>query len=158
MLAIEWIEKGFVRYGFHGTSFRYANKRAAEIIGRSNDENLCEIICHLGGGCSLAAVRGNRCVDTTMGLCRHRIDVGKPWASRRTHFHGCDWRNGTRCSRASLRRFCVPGFAPGAQLERLFTAGYRHRGCRFFGSRGSCARQENWQIAAESFDEWSMHS
>jgi len=64
----EWIEKGFVRYGFHGTSFRYASRRAAEIIGRHGDEGLCQILCHLGGGCSLAAVRGIRCVDTTMGF------------------------------------------------------------------------------------------
>jgi acetate kinase len=64
----EWIEQGFVRYGFHGTSYRYASKRAAEIIGRPNDDNLCQILCHLGGGCSLAAVRGTRCLDTTMGF------------------------------------------------------------------------------------------
>jgi acetate kinase len=64
----EWIEQGFVRYGFHGTSYRYASKRAAEIIGRPNDENLCQILCHLGGGCSLAAVRGTSCIDTTMGF------------------------------------------------------------------------------------------
>jgi acetate kinase len=64
----DWIEKGFVRYGFHGTSFRYANRRAAEIIGRQDDEHLCQILCHLGGGCSLAAVRGTRSVDTTMGF------------------------------------------------------------------------------------------
>jgi acetate kinase len=57
-----------VRYGFHGTSFRYANRRAAEIIGRQEDEQLCQILCHLGGGCSLAAVRGTRCLDTTMGF------------------------------------------------------------------------------------------
>jgi acetate kinase len=64
----EWIEQGLVRYGFHGTSFRYASKRAAEISGRQDDEELCQILCHLGGGCSLAAVRGTRCVDTTMGF------------------------------------------------------------------------------------------
>ena len=64
----DWVEKGFIRYGFHGTSYRYASKRAAEIIGRQDDENLCQILCHLGGGCSLAAVRGTRSVDTTMGF------------------------------------------------------------------------------------------
>jgi acetate kinase len=64
----EWIEHGLVRYGFHGTSYRYASKRAAEIIGRPNDKHLCQILCHLGGGCSLAAVRGGCCIDTTMGF------------------------------------------------------------------------------------------
>lgn len=64
----EWVERGFVRYGFHGTSYRYASRRASEIINRQHDEDLCQILCHLGGGCSLAAVRGTRCVDTTMGF------------------------------------------------------------------------------------------
>jgi len=64
----EWVDKGYVRYGFHGTSFRYASKKAAEMIGRQKDGHLCQILCHLGGGCSLAAVRGTRCVDTTMGF------------------------------------------------------------------------------------------
>ena len=64
----EWVERGLIRYGFHGTSYRYARGRAADIIGRRDDETLCQIICHLGGGCSLAAIRGSRCVDTTMGF------------------------------------------------------------------------------------------
>ena len=64
----EWVERGFVRYGFHGTSYRYASRRASEIVNRQHDEDLCQILCHLGGGCSLAAVRGTRCVDTTMGF------------------------------------------------------------------------------------------
>jgi acetate kinase len=64
----EWVEQGLIRYGFHGTSYRYARGRAADIIGRQDDETLCQIICHLGGGCSLAAIRGSRCVDTTMGF------------------------------------------------------------------------------------------
>jgi acetate kinase len=64
----EWIEQGLIRYGFHGTSYRYARGRAADIVGRTDDETFCQIICHLGGGCSLAAIRGSRCVDTTMGF------------------------------------------------------------------------------------------
>jgi acetate kinase len=64
----EWVEQGLIRYGFHGTSFRYAQRRVADIIGRPGDESLCQIICHLGGGCSLAAIRGSRSVDTTMGF------------------------------------------------------------------------------------------
>jgi acetate kinase len=64
----EWVEQGLIRYGFHGTSYRYARQRAADIIRRPDDETLCQIICHLGGGCSLAAIRGSRSVDTTMGF------------------------------------------------------------------------------------------
>ncbi len=55
------------RYGFHGTSHRYVALRAAEMLGRSLDEvNL--ITCHLGNGCSIAAVEGGRSIDTSMGL------------------------------------------------------------------------------------------
>ena len=62
------VKQGLIRYGFHGTSYRYSRGRAADIIGRTDAETLCQIICHLGGGCSLAAIRGSRCVDTTMGF------------------------------------------------------------------------------------------
>jgi acetate kinase len=64
----EWVEDGLVRYGFHGTSYRYASRRALEIIHRPNDENIRQILCHLGGGCSVAAVLGTRSIDTTMGF------------------------------------------------------------------------------------------
>ena len=61
-----WTKKGIVRYGFHGSSFRYATNRIANILGQSAERKL--IICHLGGGCSLAAVRGDKSMDTTMGF------------------------------------------------------------------------------------------
>lgn len=63
----EWFTKGIQRYGFHGTSHRYCARRAAQILGR--DENGFKlVICHLGSGCSLAAVADGKSVDTTMGL------------------------------------------------------------------------------------------
>ncbi len=55
------------RYGFHGTSHRYVSDRAATIIGKPMAE-LKIITCHLGNGCSMAAIRGGRVVDTSMGL------------------------------------------------------------------------------------------
>jgi acetate kinase len=55
------------RYGFHGTSHRYVSQRAAELLGR-NYENVNLITAHLGNGCSLAAVRNGKSVDTSMGL------------------------------------------------------------------------------------------
>ncbi|HYY28184.1 MAG TPA: hypothetical protein VE860_09585, partial [Chthoniobacterales bacterium] len=61
-----WRERKIIRYGFHGSSFRYATNRIAEILGLSPERRL--IICHLGGGCSLAAVRGIKSIDTTMGF------------------------------------------------------------------------------------------
>lgn len=60
----EWLEKGIRRYGFHGISHRYAARRAAEMVAQSRRM----VICHLGNGCSLAAVRDGKSVDTTMGF------------------------------------------------------------------------------------------
>ncbi|NLW81630.1 MAG: acetate kinase [Desulfovibrionales bacterium] len=55
------------RYGFHGTSHRYVTEQAAGLLGKSlNEVNL--ITLHLGNGCSMAAVRGGKCIDTSMGL------------------------------------------------------------------------------------------
>jgi len=62
-----WLEQGLRRYGFHGLSHQYAATRAAELLDRHLD-GLQLITCHLGGGCSLAAVQFARSVDTTMGL------------------------------------------------------------------------------------------
>lgn len=55
------------RYGFHGLSHEYAVRRAAELVDRPL-EDLRVVSCHLGAGASLAAVRGGRSVDTTMGF------------------------------------------------------------------------------------------
>jgi acetate kinase len=64
----DWIKQGIRRYGFHGTSFRWASSWAAHLLKRDRDPNLRLIICHLGGGCSLAATIGGVSVDTTMGF------------------------------------------------------------------------------------------
>jgi len=67
-LPYELYEKARIRrYGFHGTSHRFVSQRAAEILGKPLDAFNC-ITCHLGNGCSMAAVRGGKCVDTSMGL------------------------------------------------------------------------------------------
>jgi acetate kinase len=64
----EWRERfGIKRYGFHGFSHAYASRRAAEMLHRPVNE-LRVVTCHLGAGASLAAVRGGRSVDTTMGF------------------------------------------------------------------------------------------
>ena len=70
MFAIpyEYYEKdGIRRYGFHGTSHRFVSGVCAELMGRDISE-LKIITCHLGNGCSIAAVDKGKCVDTTMGL------------------------------------------------------------------------------------------
>jgi acetate kinase len=57
------------RYGFHGTSHRFVSARLAALLGRrADDPNLRLITCHLGNGCSVAAIRGGRSVDTSMGF------------------------------------------------------------------------------------------
>lgn len=64
----EWTERLQVRrFGFHGLSYAYTCRRAAELLGRPA-EDLRMVICHLGAGASLAAVDGGRSVDTTMGF------------------------------------------------------------------------------------------
>jgi acetate kinase len=62
-----WLDLGIKRYGFHGISHQYASRRAAEILNRPVSETNV-ITCHLGNGCSLAAVRRGVSVDTTMGF------------------------------------------------------------------------------------------
>jgi acetate kinase len=63
----DWLERGIRRYGFHGISHQYCAARTAHILGRSPD-SLRVVTCHLGHGCSLAAVRNGHSVDTTMGF------------------------------------------------------------------------------------------
>ncbi|MFF7491070.1 acetate kinase [Streptomyces luteogriseus] len=55
------------RYGFHGTSHAYVSRATAELLGRDPSETNV-IVLHLGNGASASAVRGGRCVDTSMGL------------------------------------------------------------------------------------------
>lgn len=61
-----WYEKyGIRKYGFHGLSHKYIANRAMELL----DKEFCNIIvCHLGQGGSISAVRDGRCIDTTMGF------------------------------------------------------------------------------------------
>ena len=66
-LPYEWWQKGVQRYGFHGTSHQYCATKAAQILNQPLD-SLKIITCHLGNGCSLAAIKDGICLDTTMGF------------------------------------------------------------------------------------------
>ncbi|MBP5554034.1 MAG: acetate kinase [Lachnospiraceae bacterium] len=55
------------RYGFHGTSHSFVSKRCADVLGQKY-EDLKIIVCHLGNGASVSAVKNGKCVDTSMGL------------------------------------------------------------------------------------------
>src|SRR5262245_56623401 len=63
----EWIESGIRRYGFHGINHQYCASRAARLLRRDLD-SLRLVTCHLGAGCSLAAISEGRSLDTTMGF------------------------------------------------------------------------------------------
>lgn len=55
------------RYGFHGTSYAYVSRRLYELAGLQPEASRV-IVCHLGNGCSMAAIRNGRSVDTSMGM------------------------------------------------------------------------------------------
>lgn len=63
----EWFDEGIRRFGFHGISYQYCTQRAAQILGR-DVQDLRLIVCHLGNGCSLAAIAGGHSIETTMGF------------------------------------------------------------------------------------------
>ena len=64
----EWFEKHEVRrYGFHGTSHRFVSQQAVKQLGLDPEDHAI-VTAHLGNGCSLAAVRDGKSMDTTMGL------------------------------------------------------------------------------------------
>lgn len=67
-LPYEYYQKYKVRrYGFHGTSHSYVSRRAAQVLGKEY-EDVKIIVCHLGNGASISAVKNGKCVDTSMGL------------------------------------------------------------------------------------------
>ncbi|MBR3935565.1 MAG: acetate kinase [Oscillospiraceae bacterium] len=67
-IPYEYYEKYSIRrYGFHGTSHRFITKRYFEITGK-DPEGTKLIICHLGNGSSLSAVKDGKVCDTSMGL------------------------------------------------------------------------------------------
>ena len=63
----EWLEQGIRRLGFHGINHEYCAKRAAQMLEKDL-RALRLVTCHLGNGCSLAAIQQGKSVDTTMGF------------------------------------------------------------------------------------------
>lgn len=67
-LPYEWCEKyGVRRYGFHGMSHQFVSGEAARVMGKKPEE-LKLIVCHVGNGASVSAVKYGKCYDTSMGL------------------------------------------------------------------------------------------
>lgn len=63
----DWFEQGIRRYGFHGINHHYCAERAPQLLSKEI-QPLKLVTCHLGNGCSLAAIRDGHSVDTTMGF------------------------------------------------------------------------------------------
>lgn len=63
----EWIAQGIRRFGFHGINHQYCAERTAQLLGKELAA-LKLVTCHLGNGCSLAAIRNGKSIDTTMGF------------------------------------------------------------------------------------------
>ncbi|MEN6520240.1 MAG: acetate kinase [Armatimonadota bacterium] len=65
-----YADHGIRRYGFHGTSHKYVSARAAKLMAAKGTDpsTLKMVTCHLGNGCSMAAIVGGKVIDTSMGL------------------------------------------------------------------------------------------
>lgn len=66
-IPAKYTAQGIRRYGFHGISHQYCRDRAAQVLNQ-DVRNLRLITCHLGNGCSLAAILHGKSIDTTMGF------------------------------------------------------------------------------------------
>ncbi len=63
----DWFKRGIHRYGFHGINHQYCAGRAAQLLAKDL-KSLKIVSCHLGNGCSVAAIHEGRSLDTTMGF------------------------------------------------------------------------------------------
>jgi len=62
----EWYtQHGIRKYGAHGTSYRYVSSKLSKELNR---DDLKLIVCHLGSGCSISAIKNGKCIDTSMGF------------------------------------------------------------------------------------------
>ncbi len=67
-ISKEWYQKHKIRkYGFHGTSHKFISQRACELAGLALNNSKI-ISCHLGSGCSVAAIKNGKSIDTSMGM------------------------------------------------------------------------------------------
>ena len=67
-IPYEYYEKYHIRrYGFHGSSHKYVSREMIRLLGKPAEETKI-VTCHLGNGSSIAAVKGGKVIDTTMGF------------------------------------------------------------------------------------------
>ncbi|MBQ3861166.1 MAG: acetate kinase [Clostridia bacterium] len=119
MYGISWdmYEKYHIRrYGAHGTSHRFVAREMAKLLDKPLEETKI-VTCHIGNGASISAVKGGKCIDTSMGF---------------TPLDGVIM--GTRCG--SIDPAIVPyimekeGFTPAEMSE------YMNKKCGFLGISG----------------------
>jgi acetate kinase len=63
----EWVAQGIRRFGFHGINHQYCAERTAQLLGKPPSA-LNIVSCHLGNGCSVAAIQDGKSIDTSMGF------------------------------------------------------------------------------------------
>lgn len=63
----KWVKQGIKRYGFHGINHQYCMEQVSLLL-KKDIKSLKLVTCHLGNGCSLAAITGGKSIDTTMGF------------------------------------------------------------------------------------------
>ena len=104
------------RYGAHGTSHRFVSAEMAKLLDKPVEETKI-ITCHIGNGSSISAVKGGKCVDTSMGF---------------TPLDGVEM--GTRCGSID------PAIVPYLMKKKNFTpdqvASYMNKECGFLGVSG----------------------
>ena len=104
------------RYGAHGTSHRFVSAEMAKLLDKPDEETKI-ITCHIGNGSSISAVKGGKCVDTSMGF---------------TPLDGVEM--GTRCGSID------PAIVPYLMKKKNFTpdqvANYMNKECGFLGVSG----------------------
>ena len=75
----EWFQRGIRRYGFHGINRQYCAERAAQLLGKDT-KSLKVVSCHLGNGCSVAAIESHGGINTAASL-GDAFGICGPWNS-----------------------------------------------------------------------------
>ena len=104
------------RYGAHGTSHRFVSRECAKLLDKPVEETKI-VTCHIGNGASISAVKGGKCIDTSMGF---------------TPLDGIEM--GTRCGAID------PAIVPYIMKKKNYTpdqvATYMNKECGFLGVSG----------------------
>lgn len=129
-IPYEMVEKKHIRrYGAHGTSHRYVSGEMIKILGKPAEETKI-ITCHIGNGSSISAVKGGRCMDTSMGF---------------TPLDGVEM--GTRCGSID------PAIVPYIMKNEGFTpdemSNFMNKKCGFLGVSGVSSDSRDLEAAVK---------